>query len=281
MHTLESLTDQILSSISDYVEFDAKEIFEQGDFIAIFGGAVRDSIAKKEIHDIDILCLPESAHHLREFVISKGYELADLYDKDQWEQYEHISIIAEPWCFQKGKKIIQIIRPRFVPKNKGGPRFTCGNMTLPWVPVELEAVKAYYLALGGVDITCCGVFIEKNNHQEKLCANDSKDSIILKESHDNAILHCLAHVFNTQKNSGMYSEKRTLNREFKLIDRGWKSMTNRYSYIKNIVFERILKLANIEFIPEYDYKVFKYFYTLNPQQSNFDDLNLTDFFDVD
>ena len=85
MHTLESLTDQILSSISDYVEFDAKEIFEQGDFIAIFGGAVRDSIAKKEIHDIDILCLPESAHHLREFVISKGYELADLYDKDQWE----------------------------------------------------------------------------------------------------------------------------------------------------------------------------------------------------
>jgi len=255
--SLRDLTAQILTDISEYMGFDAKEIFEQGDFIAIFGGAVRDSLAKKEIHDIDIACLPESAYHLKDFLLEKGYYEVSLYDKDTWEMYEHISVISEPWTFQNGKKTIQIIRPRFLATN--GPnrtKFTCGRHPFPLPPLftDEKAVNAYYSILSGVDITACGVFIEKNNHEAKIGGGSKNNEILLKESYKNAILHCLAKVFEIKENSGMYEKKRTDHRSFKLQDRGWACLDDEYGrkQKKLIVYQRILKLIKTELTYDYN-----------------------------
>ena len=66
MFNLKDLETKIIKRISNYIGFDVNEIFGVSDQITIFGGAVRDSLAGLEIHDIDILCMNESAHKLRE-----------------------------------------------------------------------------------------------------------------------------------------------------------------------------------------------------------------------
>jgi len=45
MITLKDLTEKVKKGISDYIGFNVQEIFDQSDYITIYGGAVRDSIA--------------------------------------------------------------------------------------------------------------------------------------------------------------------------------------------------------------------------------------------
>ena len=56
MKILYNLNKIIKERIDEYLEFDSSEIFLNTDYCEVFGGAVRDSIAKKDIHDIDFLC---------------------------------------------------------------------------------------------------------------------------------------------------------------------------------------------------------------------------------
>jgi len=80
---LNDLKIKISERISDYLEFNTEEIFDQGDYIAIFGGAVRDSIADMDINDVDIICMSKSAKNLAKYIIEKhDYKQYDLYNKD-------------------------------------------------------------------------------------------------------------------------------------------------------------------------------------------------------
>ena len=153
MFTLKDLTDNITNKISEYIEFDIKEIFDQGDYIAIYGGAVRDSLANKDINDIDILCMSQSAKKLAQYIEKYDYTKLELYDKDKINMYKEILVINEPWTFiNKNKKIIQIIRP-----NNNSNNY-------------------FYDIIRNVDISSCGVFIERKNGEIKL--NEScKNSI--------------------------------------------------------------------------------------------------------
>lgn len=238
MFTLKKLQDKVEKGISDYIGFDVKEIFEQSDYITIYGGAIRDSLADMEIHDIDILCISKSAQKLRDFIVSKNYQPIDLYDVDSLNMYKGISIIEEPWTFMNdNKKIIQIIRPRYEAYNNENNINHVKNYQL-----------AYYNLIKNVDLSCCGVFLE------------NFDGILkLREGCKSAIIHCLTKTFEVQNWSKLYDRNRTMTREWKLKDRGWENLTSSiHAYTdKNYVLkrERHLKLVELEFKPEYDFKI--------------------------
>jgi len=228
------LTEICTKKISEYLNFDISEIFNTGDYITIFGGAVRDSLANKDIHDVDIMCLPESARKLSSFLIEKGFIKVDLYDKVQLEMYKEIRCITEPWTFIKDSKIVQVIKP-------AGGRIVEGEVTLG------SLVDSYYALLSDVDISACGVFIERD-----------RDGIAkLKESHQDAITHCRLGVFEVLTNNKMYGNHRTEQRTFKLLKRDWKDISN----FKDIKEERRFKLMSLPTYelqkPMYPYKSYK------------------------
>jgi len=151
--------------------------------------------------------------------------------------YNGISIISEPWTFiNKNQKIIQIIRPRFF-----------SNINFPCNPKEYE--KSYVNLVKNVDISACGVILEKKNN-----------TILLKESCQNAILHCLCKYYDVNESAILYNYNRTLLREYKLKDRGWKKLKNDFVFLnldknKHEQSIREMKLLSLEFNPEYDYKI--------------------------
>ena len=238
---LEEITNNITKKITEYIEFDIKELFNQSDCITIYGGAVRDSIAELEIHDIDILCMPKSSEKLRNFLIDyKNYKILDFYDIDTLNMYKGISIIQNPWTLiNKNNKIIQIIRPKF-----GDARFQNAD--------ELYKT-AYYSLIKNVDLSCCGVFIEKKNN-----------IISLKESCKNSIVQCISKTFEINKWATLYNSDRTNFREDKLIRRGWINLNPDIYYsasnkIKRnkikLKYQRMMKIILLELEFEYDYKI--------------------------
>jgi hypothetical protein len=230
MITLKDIQRRVEKEISKYLEFDIKEIFEQSDYITIYGGAVRDSIAGMDIHDIDILCMPDSASKLRNFIRTRGYEPLDLYDIDTLSMYHGISLISEPWTFMnKNKKIIQIIRPRWIGQRS----------------IEKNYQEAYYDLIKNVDISCCGVFIE----------NQSRD-ITLKEACKDAIINCLSRTYEVNTWSKLYNTNRVIMREHKLSIRGWLCLNEIISDNKKLLKkQRLIKILKLEFKPEYDYRI--------------------------
>jgi len=64
-------------------------MLELDNYISIYGGAVRDSIADMEIHDVDIMCLPQSANKLNNFLKEKyDYLPIDLHKKGTLDLYK-------------------------------------------------------------------------------------------------------------------------------------------------------------------------------------------------
>jgi len=236
------LTEKVKKTISDYIEFDIEEIFEQGDYISIYGGAVRDSLADMDIHDVDILCMPKSAINLLNFLQEKyDYEFLDLYDQDKLNMYEGLSIINQPWTLMNNnKKIIQIIRP-----SKG------------------YNDSFYYNLLKNVDISCCGIFLDKNDNK-----------ILLRESCKNGIINCLSKTFTLNKWSELYTSNRTPRREHKLISRGWLNLDNPWDKKTLIQKERSMKILKLEFNPKYDYKIWTEEEYLLRERSKYDDDDL-------
>lgn len=244
MFTLKDLQNKVEKRISDYIEFDVKELFEVSDYITIYGGAIRDSLAGLEIHDIDILCMPDSANKLRKFLKEKyNYEALELYDQDALNMYHGISLISEPWTLMNNnKKIIQIIRPRWQGVINPSTHKMSGE----------GYQEAYHNLIKNVDLSCCGVFLENYDREIKL-----------REACKDAILHCLSKTYKINKWSLLYNRDRTLYREHKLSSRGWNDLDS-----KNDIFkpysntnkwwqkkERMMKIHNLEFKPEYDYKI--------------------------
>lgn len=234
--TLEELRDKVINTLSEYLEFDVREIFKLSDYITIYGGAVRDSIAEMEINDVDILCMPESANKLRKFIEEREYKRYELYNRDTLEMYKGIRLISEPLTFlNPNRKIIQIIRPTF--KN-----------------TVKDYVNSYVSLIKNVDISCCGVFLEFNGKE-----------LILKEACKNAIVHSLSKTYEINNWAKLYNNDRTAFRDHKLTGRGWTNLNtdNFYSRTKNLKVvseqkvKRRLKLCQLEFQPEVDDKYYK------------------------
>ena len=235
MITLKDLTEKVKKRISDYIGFNVQEIFDQSDYITIYGGAVRDSIAGMDIHDVDILCMSQSAEKLYKFLNKKyNYKRLDLYDLDALNMYKGIRIISEPWTLMNDdKKIIQLIKPYY---RKG-------------LETETLYIKAYTDLIKNVDISCCGVFLE-----------DGIDGILLKEACKYAIIHCLSKSFELQKWSKLFNDERTSFREDKLIKRGWTNLNklpNLFEIDTSIYQkrDRKLKLLELDFKTDYDFKI--------------------------
>lgn len=230
---IEDLKNKVVNKISEYIEFDVNMIFDVGEYVAIYGGAVRDSIAELEIHDIDILCLSKSAVKIKELIKSLGYKELDLYDRDAIAMYAEIHIINEPWTFMNNNfKTIQIIRPSF-----GTP-------------------EHFYKILKNVDISCCGVFLDK-----------MRNSISLKESCQDAIYQCLSKTFIINDWAKLYSSNRTTLREEKLKTRGWSYEVENNDNQKN----RFYKLINLESDTNYDYKIWTDFEYRGRKKKKYDD----------
>ena len=243
MFTLNDLQNKVEKGISDYIEFDIKQLFKVSDYITIYGGSVRDSIAGLEIHDIDILCMPQSANKLFHYLTTEcGYSKIDLYRQDTINMYKGITLIAEPWTLMNdNKKIVQIIRPRW-----DGPGMKTSPVT--------EYKRAYYNLIKNVDISCCGVFLENLDGDVKL-----------REACRNAIVNCMTKTFKVNKESLLFNEYRTSMRTAKLESRGWEDIETENmlpnwlnsNSDKNYKLrrERTMKLCALNFKPEYDYKI--------------------------
>jgi hypothetical protein len=254
---LSDLTKKVEKSISEYIEFDVNEIFNSSDYITIYGGAVRDSLAGLEIHDVDILCMANSARKLDAFLLTKGYSHLDLYDLDAINMYKDISVIEEPWTLKnKNGKIIQIIRP-----------------------LVKSYLESYKNLIKNVDISCCGVFLEK---EPPFC------ELKLGESCKNAIINCLTKTFEINEWGQLYNKNRIYKRTSKLNSRGWMNLDNNKANIfpweeneykiKLIRKSRQIKLCKLNFKPEYDYKIWSEDEYLNRKYKD-DKKNLN--FDID
>lgn len=196
------ITDKIKKGLDDYLEFDSNIIFKAGDPL-IFGGSLRDIIAGKEIHDVDIIVGPDSFRPLFNLLDSLGWtNFEGLYPKDISNLYTDIKIISEPVTFIKDKKIIQLIRPVYITgldKRRKKPQIT------------EEYKEVVFDLVSNVDLSPCGI---------------AWDSNFLYECFPNAIVHAQLGVYFENKFAKMRTESRIIHRKVKLENRGWKPIYN-------------------------------------------------------
>lgn len=161
---MNKLTLKVYNRINEYIGFDVNELFKIADYCTIFGGAVRDSIADREINDVDILTLSKSNHILYNYLKDNGWvnnnkmkniDCLSLYKDSKW--------IFEPITMYKiidnSIRYIQLIRPVYV-----------YNKAINTKSIDHEKVifkngiiyEAYNNLLTNVDINICGVAFEKD-----------------------------------------------------------------------------------------------------------------------
>lgn len=206
------LKEQVKRRIDKYLEFDSSILFENCDYLEIFGGAVRDSITEMEIHDIDFLALSKSATTCGKILESKGYKLIpELNGKEIHEMYKEIHCIFEPWTFMnKNLKIIQIIRPAVSKEESMKKSIKNSDFNNKPVPnFNFINSVGFFDTMKQVDLSCCGV---------------SYNGLHIRENCEDAILHCKNRYYSVNKNAKMYNQGRTISRESKLNDRGWTNI---------------------------------------------------------
>lgn len=211
---------EIKKRLDDYLEFDSDDLFNlqiKKPLVRIFGGAIRDSISKLPINDIDILSGSKSANLLESVLEKNGYTyMESLTPKDLSSVYKDIHIINEPHTWLKGSKIVQIIRP-------------AGQMSYKTYE------ESFINLIQNVDISCCGV---------------SYDGEILYENFKDAINHCKFRYYKVNGSAKMYNENRTFMRQMKLTDRGWKELKG-LDNERNFKLESLFKEQNDKFESEY------------------------------
>ena len=225
----------IKKSLDEYLEFDSRLLFDKAPInefgfklkrlTRIFGGAIRDIIAGQTINDIDILVGAQSCKSIELALKENGYAyMESLGPKGLSSVYSDIAIINEPRTWMKGTKIVQVIRPVV---NSGKESDSQRSNLYEAGFVDL---------IQNVDISCCGV---------------SWDGETLYENYPNAISHCQNKVFFANKSAKMYSYKRTTQREFKFIERGWAKIENTAVAQRDQRIDAILgKMPAIEYTSE-------------------------------
>jgi len=219
---MNKLEKKIEDKLSEYIGFDIKEIINNDiDMAHVFGGAIRDIIADKEIHDVDILCMWESMRKLEPILIKNGYKIhKSLTSTDIQSMYSSVHVVVEPKTFIKiiddEIRIIQLIRPG-LSKMRKTPGFNFQNTQ--------ESISNFYYVLGQVDMSHCAVHYSH--------------TFGLKESYYGAVNHCKIHVYDV-----LDTEMRTDRfhiRQLKFRERGWKEIKD----IEKSQFERMMKLGNL------------------------------------
>lgn len=228
----------IKDKLDEYLEFDSNEIFSCGDLIRIFGGAIRDIIAQKEIHDIDILVGSRSVDNLMELLKSKGYyHYENLIGKDLSKVYSDIQIINVPHTLVKGPKIVQVIRPATASELLYSPNDKVKNSVS-----ELHYKRGFQDLISNVDFSCCGLSWKSSIFDEGHLFENCPD----------AVLHAKNHVYVENKSAKMYSRERAVMRSHKLALRGWKQIgPNDVSSIRDFKLETILGEDDLVYIKEY------------------------------
>jgi hypothetical protein len=189
----------VQTRLSDYLGFSIIDLLIDTDAV-VYGGAVRDSIAGLDIHDIDIMAMPTACKIIAERLISRGrgYEQFNYTSADVMRLYSGPDkIINEPLTFISGKKVVQLIRPSSNASSKK---------------------QAYDLVLSmvsNVDISACGVAFR--------CKYVDKPELF--ETVSGAFDDCKQHKFHVIKTNKLYRQDRISNRIAKLDGRGWKEET--------------------------------------------------------
>lgn len=193
-----NLTNKILEKLSEYIGFDISEILENEniDIAYVFGGAIRDIIAEKEIHDIDILSLSNSVKNISKILKKHGYLYQnDLKLIDLENLYKDINIISVPLNFLKivdnKIKLVQIIKPKGLTRN------------------IIEIKKTLEGILHNIDLSNCGLYFYHSKNYELVSIND-------------AYYHCIFNTYQVYNKTSMYEVLRTNKRMYKLEQRGWK-----------------------------------------------------------
>jgi len=195
--TGDDIRQMIRDNISTYLKFDADALIEGTD-AHYFGGAVRDSIARQDIHDVDIMALPNSCKTISTRLENLGFARTNYSNADIIQLYSGLHQINEPITFIKNNVIVQLIRPAIGFHADG--------------EVENYEQKFQWL-LGQVDISACGV--SYTQHQT-VC-----------EHCDNAITHCMNRVFVVHENHMFHQATRIQHRIAKFLGRGWKDITEK------------------------------------------------------
>jgi hypothetical protein len=178
-------------AISNYLNFNIDELLLNTD-AAVFGGAVRDSLAGMSIHDVDIIALPSATRIITKRLTDRNFIPLKYSSTDLTAMYLNIKSINEPWTFFKDKIIVQIIRPVL--------GSTCEI---------LAAHRVLLKTLSNVDISACGVAYFKGDIAE------------LIETYKGAISDCKNKTFHILSDHAMYQRNRIDHRVSKLVDRGW------------------------------------------------------------
>ena len=214
------MVEKIKKRLDDYLEFDSTELFNSGDLIRVFGGAIRDSICGDPINDIDVLVGPRSIKSVENLLLSKGYYYMDsLLPKNLGTMYHDIHCISEPHTWIKNNKIVQLIRPcdenqRSIDmlKRSGINEVDLADMKKLIEDKNLNSyMQNYKNLISNVDISCCGV---------------SYDGV-LYENVFGSIEDCIKKIFSVNVKASMYSENRTNDRRYKLLGRGWVEVKDR------------------------------------------------------
>ena len=224
------MIEKINKRLNDYLEFDNNELYIDP-LVRIFGGAVRDSIADQDIHDVDILCGAKSIP-LVEAVLSKnGYRFIEkITTIDMVNLYSNINVISEPRTWMKDDKIVQLIRPRMIISilTKGIDKDS--------VYYEDRYIENFKTLIQNVDLSCCGVSFANN---------------VLYQNYDGAILHCINKIFVQNKSARMYSYDRCNSRTYKMESRGWERVELDTSFKRDLKIDFILNsITPFEFTNE-------------------------------
>jgi hypothetical protein len=187
--------EKLKKELDNYLEFDSSLLFENTDYLVIYGGSLRDIISKNTINDIDIMCLPHSMETAIKALTDNGYFYIDLYTKDVLNMYDDLHVIFEPKTYinSKGKKV-QFIRPSV-------------NSTLsrnrPRVFTDLDVlVYSFIELLKNIDLSCCGLFWDGEE---------------LFESYIGSVKQCEERKFVELPRNTMYNRHRIDDRKRKMI----------------------------------------------------------------
>jgi hypothetical protein len=214
---LESVVERKINNYMKFISCD-ELLCEASTWVdaCIFGGAVRDSIANLEIHDIDILTLPIACRTIKQRLLNHNFKIIDKTTIDLASIYEG-SLINEPITFHRDNVFIQLIRPRCNSFADESPKFQIKEWLQKFV--------------SEVDLSCCGVSYFYNTG--------------LTENYPEAINHCKHKVFSRIKNNDLYNEKRIESRVHKLMSRGWKEIENKIDKSLTINVEDTFKYMKI------------------------------------
>lgn len=222
------IADKVKDGIDSYLGFDTTMLFSPKyvDMLAVFGGAVRDIIARDAdgIHDIDIVGAPASISQAYMRLMEEGYRKVDLVKPDMQEQYKDTTYIFEPITLMKGQKIVQLIRPSRALVGRAS-RVRPIDIALDTTNHLVNALKeSYLLLLENVDLTTSGLFY---------------DGFRLYESVPFAYTYCRLKYAVKRPSAFLYDEQRT--------ERRMRSLYVKRGYNKKpiSIVSRVLKLAKI------------------------------------